>query len=120
MATYLLHFEKPINGAQHYLGACAPGNLERRLQRHSSGQGASLTRRAGDLGIGFYLARQWDDGDFELERKLKTTGHYRKHCPICTGPFWPPFIGQTYYAPRRSRKPVIESKDAWDGLNWVA
>ena len=78
--VYLLHFERPYCHARHYLGFTA--NLQRRLQKHRSGQGARLISVISDAGIGFQLVRTWS-GDRALERQLKRRKNSPVLCPIC-------------------------------------
>lgn len=119
MTVYLLHFEEPVAGKQHYLGACKDGNLPRRIRRHQTGHGAGLTRRAGDAGIGFYVANVWHDRGWQDERDMKKAGKLSAKCFICLAPFDPPFVDATYHHPIRSRVPIEQTTNPWDGLNWV-
>ena len=83
MAVYLLHFEQPVYGrSQHYLGFTT--NLEQRLAMHRSGHGARLTAIARKKGIAWELVYVWEDGDKDLERKLKRLGEFKKYCKICS------------------------------------
>ena len=119
MTVYLLHFEEPIAGKRHYLGACKDGNLLNRIRRHQTGHGASLTRRAGDAGIGFYVANVYPDASFETERDMKRKGKLASRCFICLAPFDPPFVDAPYHHPIRSKVPAVSEAGPWDGLNWV-
>ena len=100
---YLLHFDKPVgnpqsdaqraanglpprkkaftHGARHYLGYAE--NLERRIQHHRDGTGANLTKVAAAAGANIIVARVWDNGSRALERKLKTSKHHSRLCPLC-------------------------------------
>lgn len=101
--VYLLHFSKPFYGvpqseeqrqvhslpprtnkqvypAQHYLGYTT--HLKRRLVHHQDGAGAKLTKYAVAAGCELIVARTWQ-GDRTLERKLKTSKHHSRLCPIC-------------------------------------
>ena len=41
---YLIHFDRPLHHARHYLGYCADGTLEVRLIRHRAGRGRPASR----------------------------------------------------------------------------
>jgi hypothetical protein len=77
---YLLHFDRPYKHARHYIGYT--DNLEARLQRHRSGQGARLIEVIISVGINFVLARVWQ-GDRYFERKLHNRKNSKFLCPIC-------------------------------------
>lgn len=82
MATvYLLHFDRKLHHAQHYLGIA--DRLEDRLQAHRSGNGARLMQVITEAGITWRLARTWSDGTRELERRLKNRHNSPRLCPIC-------------------------------------
>ena len=36
-----------------------------------------------EAGIGFTVARTWDDGDRGKERRLKNSGGASRYCPVC-------------------------------------
>lgn len=78
--VYLLHFERPVHHAQHYLGWTE--NLDRRLSEHGTREGSPLVAAAAALGIPFELVRTWD-GDRHLERRLKDGANARYLCPKC-------------------------------------
>jgi predicted GIY-YIG superfamily endonuclease len=80
---YLLHFDRPLAHAQHYLGFTE--DLETRLRLHANPNGSSnhrLMQVIYELGIGFTLARAWS-GDRSAERKLKQRHEGRRLCPLC-------------------------------------
>ena len=77
---YLLHYDRPLHHAQHYLGFT--DDLDARTARHLNGFGGRLPPVFSELGISFRIARTWD-GDRKLERKLKNRKNGRKLCPIC-------------------------------------
>jgi predicted GIY-YIG superfamily endonuclease len=83
--VYLLHFDRPISDkhtCQHYIGYA--NNLESRVKFHRKGKsGVRLLEVAHERGIGFVVARIWEGGDKELERKLKRQKQSPKLCPIC-------------------------------------
>lgn len=82
MTCYLLHFDRKLSHAQHYLGY-ADRKLENRIKQHRTGKGASLTRAAVEAGITLNLVRTWEGGDRTLERQLKRRKNSPKLCPIC-------------------------------------
>lgn len=80
---YLIHFERKLKHAQHYLGFCEDGNLEKRIERHRKGSGAKILRACVENGIEFKVVRVWEDGDRNFERMLKNKKNSRLLCPIC-------------------------------------
>ncbi|HEV8653170.1 MAG TPA: endonuclease [Actinomycetes bacterium] len=85
--VYLLHFDRPIGNpanpramAQHYFGWSA--TPARRLEAHTTGNGAAIMRAIRNQGIGFQVARTWS-GTRALERRLKRWHKARQLCPIC-------------------------------------
>lgn len=78
---YLLHFERPLHHARHYLGST--DDLATRLAEHERGAGARLLAALRERGIAWRLARTWQ-GDRAQERRLKhRNGHGPMLCPIC-------------------------------------
>lgn len=77
---YLLHFERPLHHAQHYLGTTL--RLGLRLTLHQIGRGARLPAAFREHQIGFELARTWR-GYRDKERQLKARKNGRELCPIC-------------------------------------
>lgn len=85
---YLIHLDKPICHAQHYIGFTC--NLESRLAQHRSGHGARLLAEANKLGIRYEVVRTWKGGQWVngarlLERKLKNQKNAPRLCPVCNG-----------------------------------
>jgi len=78
---YLIHFDRPLHHARHYLGYCADGTLEVRLIRHRAGRGARLLAVLRELNIGWRVVRVFE-GDRKIERRLKASGRVRL-CPVC-------------------------------------
>lgn len=78
--VYLLHFSSPYKHARHYLGYTE--DLQARMSRHLSGNGARLVEVVCSAGIVPVLVRVWD-GDRSLERKLKCRKNSPCLCPIC-------------------------------------
>jgi predicted GIY-YIG superfamily endonuclease len=82
--VYLIHFDKKLHHAQHYLGFCdGVGNLESRIAYHREGRGAKILKAVAEAGISFKVVRTWDDGDRNFERMLKNRKKARILCPIC-------------------------------------
>lgn len=83
--VYLLHFDRPLAHAKHYLGMAR--SLRRRLTKHQSGNGSKLMTAVAQAGIGWTLARVWRcdslKGAYELERKLKGRKSGVRLCPAC-------------------------------------
>jgi hypothetical protein len=81
---YLIHFDRPYRHARHYLGFVeSPRGLVGRLARHASGAGARLLAVVAAAGIGWRLVRTWADGTRAEERRLKSSRHAPRYCPIC-------------------------------------
>ena len=78
---YLIHFEKKISHAQHYVGATR--NLKNRLSDHAKGDGAKITAAARSYGIEWRLARLWKSDSFSVESQIKKMKNGPKYCPIC-------------------------------------
>ena len=77
---YLLHFERPIYGAQHYLGWST--DIRRRVRLHLSGRGARLVSQALQAGIGVELVRIWPTFVRQQEYVLKRQTP-KRYCPRC-------------------------------------
>jgi len=84
MAVYLIHFAKPFSHARHYIGFCeTKKNIPLRLEHHKAGRGGSLPHAVAKAGIEMVIARVWEDGDRNYERKLKNQKMAPRLCPIC-------------------------------------
>jgi hypothetical protein len=78
--VYLLHFERAIAHARHYMGwSCF---VEARLADHAAGRGARLPQVFRERGISGRCVRQWKGGR-DLERRLKRQKQGPKLCPVC-------------------------------------
>ena len=82
--VYLLHFQNKVRGCSHYIGSTRAECYERRMREHARGHGARLTTHAYNLGTTFLVSRLWPSGSRQLEQEMKTRGHYKLLCPICT------------------------------------
>lgn len=80
--VYLLHLDRPYKHARHYVG-WTEEDLARRLEQHRAGQGSPLLRAAGAVGIGFKVARLWENHTRLKERRLKRSGGATRYCPLC-------------------------------------
>lgn len=85
MTVYLLHFDKPLKHAQHYIGWCKDDTADRRFATHLKGRGSALVRAAIQQGIGVTLVRQWEGKPRTFERQLKNRKNARRLCPCCKG-----------------------------------
>lgn len=75
--VYILRFHVPLGNpakkhgtACHYVGWCAEGRLEERLEEHRQGVGAAITRALAERKIGFDLVASFP-GTRTDERKVK-------------------------------------------------
>jgi len=82
-AVYILHFDKKISDhAQHYVGFA--NDVEKRVKQHQDGcNGARLVQVASERGIGFRVARIFENVDRTFERNLKRQKNTKRFCPIC-------------------------------------
>lgn len=78
--VYLIHFDRPLAHARHYMGWTS--NLRERLQRHREGSDARLMQVVQAAGISWRVSRTWPGGR-SLERKLKRQKNGPRLCPIC-------------------------------------
>ena len=81
VTIYLLHFEQRYKHAGHYLGSTE--NLNARLAEHRAGRGARLLAVIGEAGIGWQVARTWEDATRNDESKLKHAKMTPRLCPLC-------------------------------------
>ena len=79
--VYLLHFDRPLKHAQHYLG-WAKDHMDR-VNTHMGGRGAKIVAAAVAAGIQAELVRTWPNRDRGFERKLKNRKNARGLCPVC-------------------------------------
>ena len=79
--VYLLHFERPIEHARHYLGWAL--DVHARVDEHLAGSGARIVRAAVARDIHVELVRTWEGVDRHFERKLKNGRNHRRFCPVC-------------------------------------
>jgi predicted GIY-YIG superfamily endonuclease len=80
--VYILHFEKKIAHAQHYVG-CS-GDLLRRIEAHAKGHTARLCEVFFEQGIPFRVARLYIVEDIrKAEKYIKKMNNGKSYCPIC-------------------------------------
>lgn len=79
--VYLIHLEKRIAHAQHYIGWSR--FLKQRIEHHRRGTGACFLAEAVRRGINFDVVRKWKNADGNFERKLKNRKKARLLCPVC-------------------------------------
>ena len=84
--VYLIHFERALHHARHYLGYCGPGRLDDRMDAHRHGQGARLLAARNRAEIAYEVARVWAHGDRAFERALKRRGYAPRIRPLCAAP----------------------------------
>lgn len=110
LVCYLLHFDRPVGRAQHYLGSTFESHLARRLRSHSRAKGASLTAAAVLNGRRIALAHLWPILNRSDEMRAKKNGHLKRLCPICRGDL------------KFEQAPIITldsvDLDAWNALLW--
>ena len=80
--VYLIHFEEKLHHAQHYIGF-VDKNLNQRIKKHKSNKGAKLLIAVNSKGIQWEVVRVWENGDRQLERRLKNCKKSRCFCPVC-------------------------------------
>jgi hypothetical protein len=78
--VYLIHFDKPLCHARHYLGFSE--DLPGRIQKHRNGQSAAFMKAISKQGISWHVLRIWD-GDRTFERMLKDQHNASHLCPTC-------------------------------------
>lgn len=110
MLVYLLHFERPLSHARHYIGSTPEHGLARRMQEHANGRGAKLTAAVARAKIPMTLARLWYSPDRRLETKLKAGRNSKHLCPICTkGEIGNPILTPSV---------PLSAIPAWRGQSW--
>lgn len=89
---YVLHFDRPLAHARHYIGAT--WRLRRRLIRHAQGRAARITQVLLERGIEWQVARVLNIDTtptiptsllFARERQAKKQHQGARYCPICGG-----------------------------------
>ena len=83
MAVYILHFSGKLYHARHYVGFT--DDFKRREKEHMNGHacGSPLVAAAKAAGLTVTVAKGYQDGGRELERKIKRGKNTSKYCPLC-------------------------------------
>ena len=84
MKVYLIHFDRPLHHAMHYIGKAK--YLGKRMQHHQNGSGARILQVCNERGIGYKIVRYWQVPDNKasiFERRLKNQKKSSKLCPVC-------------------------------------
>jgi predicted GIY-YIG superfamily endonuclease len=83
--AYLIHFDRKLKHAQHYLSSAA--DIPSRISAHRDGSGARLIAAIQEQGIGWQIARIWPTATRELawqtEIALKNRRDAPRICPVC-------------------------------------
>lgn len=80
---YLIHFDRPLRHARHYLGWATEHTWVERLEEHRRGQGSRLMAVVAKADIPWRLARTWEGVDRFYERRIKKQGRRVALCPVC-------------------------------------
>lgn len=90
--VYVLHFDPPYSApiagtdrfktAGHYVGSTA-GDVAARVADHLAGRGSPLVRAAVGAGCTVTIAATFAGGRVD-ERRIKSSHHRERWCPICT------------------------------------
>lgn len=82
--VYLIHFDKPLHHANHYIGyAKTKASFNRRIERHRNNTGARILVAVNNAGILWDVVMIWPKGDRTFERKLKNQKNSKRYCPNC-------------------------------------
>lgn len=80
---YLIHLDRPLKHAAHYLGFTKDDDPIDRVNAHLAGtSGSKFMAAVHAAGISGELVRTWP-GDRTLERTLKEGNCSRRFCPRC-------------------------------------
>ncbi len=82
-SVYLVHLNRALHGARHYLGFST--NIPQRLAAHKAGRGSPLLGAATKKGINWRLVRSWRKRDGYFEQDLKRRYALADLCPVCSG-----------------------------------
>jgi hypothetical protein len=80
--VYLIHFEEKLHHAQHYIGF-VDKNLKQRIKKQQRNKGAKLLVAVNRKGIPWEVVSVWEEGNRELERRLKKGKKSRCFCSVC-------------------------------------
>lgn len=96
--VYVLHFDTPLEHAQHYIGCTV--KLEKRLRAHAIGAGSRLTQELRKQGISWHLASLFCTNRAamrRIERSIKNCHQGARYCEKCSGPNFSRPDGTTPY-----------------------
>lgn len=116
MMIYLIHFERPLSHAQHYLGSST--RVLARLAEHAAGNGARITEVLWELGEEWVLAAAFElkPNSRKTLREIESLAKVRHcspvYCPICQK-------GKNV-APRWTRQIPIPRLNSRDIRQWTA
>lgn len=77
---YLIHFQRPLHRARHYLGTTK--DISQRMYVHEFRPDARLMMAVKRNGIEWELVRTWLGGR-KLEMELKRQKNSPRFCPLC-------------------------------------
>ena len=104
--VYLIHFDEPYKGTQHYLGyvESVRGKLKRRIEKHKNSTGAKLLKAVNEAGIGWDVVRTWpeQEANRNFERRIKNGKNMKACCPKCN----PKNYKKIYTDPLKHNSPV--------------
>lgn len=80
--VYLIHFEKKLHHAGHYIGWAK--HLDERIKHHLNSTGARLLAVLNEKGLKWAVVRIWEEHDRHFEKKLKVQNNAARYCPTCT------------------------------------
>jgi len=83
VTVYLIHFDRPYRHARHYIGSAT--NLGWRIHEHQTGNGSALMAAVARAGIGWRIARTWENIPRWHEAKFHRQKNNPKLCPFCKG-----------------------------------
>ena len=119
---YILKFSRKLGNldnpkaqAQYYVGWCEDDRLEERLDEHTSGRGAKITRAAIEQGITFEVVAVIP-GDRWVERAIKNRGNTPKLVEQLARNGWQA-PDSLYTAAQRVKAATIAK---WDAINAAA
>lgn len=79
--VYLIHFEKPLHHARHYIGYSS--DIAERVYMHRLGKGARLMEVLEELSMKWWVVKVWEGETRAFERRLKNRHGAAPFCPEC-------------------------------------
>lgn len=80
--VFVLHFDRPYQHATHYTGWTDLPLFER-IEQLKRGHASPLLAAVIKAGIGWRLARTWENVTRQKELSLKRSGSASRYCPVC-------------------------------------